>query len=63
MKSRAVTLPVIAGVTLDCSFWHEDEGWSGVCKRLSVIVRGSGFADAQDEHGDSPTGASRAYSA
>jgi predicted RNase H-like HicB family nuclease len=47
MKSRAVTLPVIAGVTLDCSFWHEDDGWSGVCERLSVIVRGSGFEDAK----------------
>jgi hypothetical protein len=47
MKSQAVTLPVIAGVPLDCSFWPEDDGWSGVCERLSVIVRGSGFEDAK----------------
>ena len=47
MKSEAVTLPVIAGVPLDCSFWHEDDGWSGVCERLSVIVRGSGFEDTK----------------
>ena len=39
MKSEAVSLPVIAGVPLDCSFWHKDGGWSGVCERLSVIVR------------------------
>jgi hypothetical protein len=47
MKSQAVTLQVIAGVPLDCSFWPEDDGWSGVCERLSVIVRGSGFEDAK----------------
>jgi predicted RNase H-like HicB family nuclease len=47
MKSEAVCLPVIAGVPLDCSFWPEDDGWSGVCKRLMVIVRGSSFEDAK----------------
>jgi hypothetical protein len=47
MKSEVVTLPVIAGVPLDCSFWPEDDGWSGVCERLSVIVRGSSFEDAK----------------
>jgi hypothetical protein len=47
MKSDAVTLPVIAGVPLDCSFWPEDDGWSGACERLSVIVRGSGFEDVK----------------
>jgi predicted RNase H-like HicB family nuclease len=47
MKSEAVSLPVIAGVPLDCSFWHEDDGWSGVCERLSVIVRGSSFEDTK----------------
>jgi hypothetical protein len=47
MKSQAVTLAVIAGVPLDCTFWLEDDGWSGACERLSVIVRGSGFADAK----------------
>ena len=47
MKSEAVSLPVIAGVPLDCSFWLEDDGWSGVCERLSVIVRGGSFEDAK----------------
>ena len=47
MKSQAVTLPVIAGVPLDCTFWPEDDGWSGACERLAIIVRGSGFADAK----------------
>ena len=47
MKSEAVSLPVIASVSLDCSFWPEDDGWSGVCERLMVIVRGSSFEDAK----------------
>ena len=47
MKSEAVSLPVIAGVSLHCSFWPEDDGWSGVCQKLSVIVRGSSFEDAK----------------
>jgi predicted RNase H-like HicB family nuclease len=47
MKSEAVSLPVIAGVPLDCSFWLEDDGWSGVCERLSVIVRGGSFENAK----------------
>ena len=28
-------------------FWPEDDGWSGVCERLMVIVRGSSFEDAK----------------
>jgi len=47
MKSQAVSLQVIAGVPLDCSFWHEDDGWSGTCEVLSIIVRGSSFEDAK----------------
>ena len=47
MKSEAVSLPVMAGVPLDCSFWLEDDGWSGVCERLSVIVRGGSFEEAK----------------
>jgi predicted RNase H-like HicB family nuclease len=47
MKSEAVSLPVTASVSLDCSFWPEDDGWSGVCERLMVIVRGSSFEDAK----------------
>ena len=29
------------------SFWPEDDGWSGVCEKLSVIVRGGSFEDAK----------------
>jgi hypothetical protein len=47
MKSEAASLPVIAGVPLDCSFWPEDDGWSGVCERLSVTVRGGSFEDVK----------------
>ena len=47
MKSDAVSLQVMAGVPVDCSFWPEDDGWSGVCEKLSVIVRGSSFEDAK----------------
>jgi hypothetical protein len=44
---QPVSLPVIAGVSLDCRFWPEDDGWSRVCDRLMVIVRGSSFEDAK----------------
>jgi predicted RNase H-like HicB family nuclease len=47
MKDEAVSLPVTASISLDCSFWPEDDGWSGVCARLMVIVRGSSFEDAK----------------
>jgi predicted RNase H-like HicB family nuclease len=47
MKSEAVSLPVTASVSLDCSFWPEDDGWSGVWERLMVIARGSSFEDAK----------------
>jgi hypothetical protein len=47
MKSEAVSLPVIASVSLDCSFCPEDDGWSGVCERLMVLVRGSSFEGAK----------------
>jgi predicted RNase H-like HicB family nuclease len=47
MKDEAVSLPVTASVSLDCSFWPEDDGWSGVCERLMVVVRGSSFEDAK----------------
>ena len=47
MKSEAVSLKVVAGIPVDCSFWPEDDGWSAVCEKLSVIVRGSSFEDAK----------------
>ena len=47
MKSQGVSLPVVAGVPVDCSFWPEDDGWSGACERLSIVVRGSSFEDVK----------------
>ena len=52
MKSEAVSLPVIAGIPLDCSFWLEDDGWNGVCEELSLTVRGSSFEDAKTKMED-----------
>jgi predicted RNase H-like HicB family nuclease len=49
MTAHAVKLKVIAGIPKDCSFWTEDDGWSGVCEELAVTVRGSSFEDAKTE--------------
>jgi hypothetical protein len=47
MTSPVVSLRVAACVPLDCDFWSEDDGWKGLCKGLSVTVRGSSFEDAK----------------
>jgi predicted RNase H-like HicB family nuclease len=47
MTAHAVKLKVIAGIPQDCSFWTEDDGWSGVCEELAVTVRGGSFEDAK----------------
>jgi predicted RNase H-like HicB family nuclease len=47
MTARAVKLKVFAGVPKDCSFWLEDDGWSGACEELSLTVRGKSFEDAK----------------
>ena len=47
MAVHGVSLPIIAGVPVDCAFWLEDDGWTGVCDRLAVTVRGSSFGDAK----------------
>lgn len=47
MSSEVVNLEVTAGIPIDCEFWSEDEGWKGLCKSLSVAVRGSSFEDAK----------------
>ena len=47
MTARAVKLKVFASVQKDCSLWHEDDGWNGVCEELSLTVRGSSFEDAK----------------
>jgi predicted RNase H-like HicB family nuclease len=49
MTAHPVTLKVSANVPKDCSFWPEDDGWSGVCEELAITVRGSSFEDAKTE--------------
>ncbi len=47
MTSQVVSLEVTASIPIDCDFWAEDDGWKGLCKSLSVTVRGSSFEDAK----------------
>ena len=47
MQPNAVKLPVIASVPLDCTFWPEDDGWTGECTEFSVRVRGGNFEEAK----------------
>ena len=47
MTSQTVNLQVTASIPIDCDFWSEDDGWKGLCKSLSVTVRGSSFEDAK----------------
>jgi hypothetical protein len=47
MDSQVVSLQVTAAIPMDCDFWPEGDGWKGLCKSLSVTVRGSSFEDAK----------------
>jgi hypothetical protein len=47
MTSEIVNLEVSASIPMDCDFWSEDDGWKGLCQRLSVMVKGSSFEDAK----------------
>jgi hypothetical protein len=47
MTSQAVNLEVTASIPIDCDFWSEDDGWKGLCKSLSVTVRGSPVSKGQ----------------
>jgi hypothetical protein len=47
MTSQVVSLQVTASIPIDCDFWAEGDGWKGLCKSLSVTVRGSSFEDAK----------------
>ena len=47
VTSQVVRLQVTASIPIDCDFWSEDDGWKGLCKGLSVTVRGSSFEDAK----------------
>jgi hypothetical protein len=47
MTSEIVTLEVMANIPISCDFWSQDDGWQGLCKSLSLTVRGSSFEDAK----------------
>jgi hypothetical protein len=47
MTSQAVSLTVVAPIPIDCKFWIEDDGWSGVCQALSVTIRAANFEEAK----------------
>jgi len=47
MTSEVVTLEVMATIPIACDFWSKDDGWQGLCKSLSLTVRGSSFEDAK----------------
>jgi hypothetical protein len=47
MTSQVVNLQVTASIPIDCDFCQQDDGWKGLCKSLSVTVRGSSFEDAK----------------
>jgi hypothetical protein len=47
MTSEVVNLEVTASIPINCDFWSEEDGWNGLCKSLSVTVRGSSFEDAK----------------
>jgi predicted RNase H-like HicB family nuclease len=47
MTPNAVKLQGEAKVPKDCIFWLEADGWTGICKELSVTVQGSSFEDVK----------------
>ena len=47
MTSRAVKLKVTPSVAKECTFWSEDDSWVGLCKELSITVRGTSFEDSK----------------
>ena len=47
MTSEVVNLEVTASISINCDFWSEEDGWKGLCKSLSVTVRGSSFEDVK----------------
>jgi hypothetical protein len=47
MTSEVVNLEVSASIPINCDFWSEDDGWKGLCKSLSVTVRGTSFEGAK----------------
>jgi len=52
MTSEVVTLEVMATIPISCDFWSQDDRWQGLCKSLSLTVRGSSFEDAKKNMAD-----------
>ena len=48
-EAECCQLSVTASVPMDCVFWPEDDGWTGVCEELSVTARGNNFQQAKME--------------
>ncbi len=49
MQPNAVKLAVSASIPIECTFWPENDGWTGVCDELSVTVRGNNFEQAKKQ--------------
>ena len=47
MASQAVSLKVVAPIPIECNFWIEDDGWSGVCQQLGIAIRAANFEEAK----------------
>ena len=47
MTCHAVSLQVTAPITVECKFWAEDDGWSGVAEELGIRVRGLSFEEVK----------------
>lgn len=45
---HAVSLQLFLRMPFHCSLWLDaEDGWTGVCERMSVTVRGGSFEDAK----------------
>ena len=47
MTSQAINLKVVAPIPIDCNFWIQDDGWSGVCQTLGVGIHAANFEEAK----------------
>jgi len=42
----------MATIPISCDFWSQDDGWQGLCKSLSLTVRGRSFEKAKKNMAD-----------
>jgi predicted RNase H-like HicB family nuclease len=47
MTPHGVSLRVTAPISVECRFWAEDDGWSGIADDLGIRVRASSFEEAK----------------